>query len=1019
MSTSNDSVSSYEYIVALLAPMWVEILFMVFFLLGFSMLRVDIFGSGKSRKGKKSEGERSQLLHKQIEADVEAGHTAAAMKTWNMAKALAPTPLEGLKVVAQMLLDAKPDGLVEEIIDHFATFRHALNNARSATPVLDVVARAGRTDLLDQLTMEFSTKLNIQPSFQTYEVLLGGHASAGNQKRVNELCAQITKNRQKLTARGYSLMIKGYLKNGMADAALCQIQEMHRQGFFVPSFAVTQLFRTACSGGRGVEVFDKVCDTLQPSHDALIVMFEDCHKRNDLDLALRIEKIARESPDPLPVNAYDPLLKICVGHASLHALELFENMKTEGLRISEGLCVGLLARCADSKFLRFAEEIAEFVRGRDGMTIAVYSALMKVYAYCGLYDKACDLYKRICEEGLEPDSMMYGCLMKFSVECGRTDLSRELFQKAPALDIQNYMSLIRAAGRDKDVDRAFSVLEKLKKSGASVDIAAYNCVLDACVSAGEVKRARTLMQEMKTLSNLDIITYNTLMKGYCSAGDIRGAKDLLLEMEQAGLAPNDVSYNCLINVAVSTSNFREAWNTIDMMEKAGVAADHYTISIMMKALKKVKDPKDVSRALDLLDQSGVDVFSDEVLLNTVLETCTRHRKLQRLESIINGFAQAKLRPSVHTYGSLIKASSTIKNLDKCHQLWHLMVDECALQPNDIVLGCMLDALVCNGKVEEAVSLLNAWKSKVTPNTVMYSTIIKGFANARQASRALDMWEEMCEMGVKFNTVVYNALIDSQARVGAMEAVSKLVKSMEPNGVTPDAISYSTIVKGYCVKGDLDNAFEVFRYMQANGMAVDSISYNTVMDGCTRHNRMDLVDLVLEDMEKYNIKPSNFTLGILVKMYGRRRQLDKAFQVIEDLPRRHGVQVNSQVRTCLMTACLSNQNLDRAMEVFADIKRAEGSADAKVYGSLISGLVRLGQLEKAVGLVDDAYGLAHGRPGLTSGHLDAEVLEQLARALAQRKLSQSIAMPLLDRLRAARIPVSSRLLSIASPQNSGD
>merc|ERR1719482_1646194 len=100
--------------------------------------------------------------------------------------------------------------------------------------------------------------------------------------------------------------------------------------------------------------------------------------------------------------------------------------------------------------------------------------------------------------------MMYGCLMKFSVECGRTALSQELSEKAPSLDIQNYMSLIRAAGRDKDVDRAFGVLDKLKSSGASVDIAAYNCVLDACVSAGDMKRARVLMSDMQTIATLDI-----------------------------------------------------------------------------------------------------------------------------------------------------------------------------------------------------------------------------------------------------------------------------------------------------------------------------------------------------------------------------------------------------------------------------------------------------------------------------------------------------------------------------------
>ena len=43
-------------------------------------------------------------------------------------------------------------------------------------------------------------------------------------------------------------------------------------------------------------------------------------------------------------------------------------------------CVCILARNAESKFLRFAEEVAKHCREKCMMSIAVYSALMKVYA---------------------------------------------------------------------------------------------------------------------------------------------------------------------------------------------------------------------------------------------------------------------------------------------------------------------------------------------------------------------------------------------------------------------------------------------------------------------------------------------------------------------------------------------------------------------------------------------------------------------------------------------------------------
>jgi len=264
----------------------------------------------------------------------------------------------------------------------------------------------------------------------------------------------------------------------------------------------------------------------------------------------------------------------------------------------------------------------------------------------------------------------------------------------------------------------------------------------------------------------------------------------------------------------------------------------------------------------------------------------------------------------------------------------------------------------------------------------------------------------------FNTVVYNALVDSQARVGAMDEVFKLMEGMQPHGVSPDRITYSTIVKGYCVKGDVEKAFDVFRGMQRDKLASDSIVYNTIMDGCTRHNRMDLVDLVLEDMEKNNIKPSNFTLGILVKMYGRRHQLDKAFNALEELPRKHGLQVNLQVKTCLMCACLSNHDLDRSTRVFEDIK-AEFGADSKLYSSFISGLIRMGQLEKSVAMVQEAYGLGPtAKRGLPYGQmLEENCLEQLVRALGQKQHMQGVAGNLLESLRMARVPVSGKLFSI--------
>merc|ERR1719194_228484 len=101
------------------------------------------------------------------------------------------------------------------------------------------------------------------------------------------------------------------------------------------------------------------------------------------------------------------------------------------------------------------------------------------------------------------------------------------------------------------------------------------------------------------------------------------------------------------------------------------------------------------------------------------------------------------------------------------------------------------------------------------------------------------------------------------------------------------------------------------------------------------------------MDKCQVSPSNFTLGIIVKMWGRRRQLDKALEAVETLPKKHGFVANAQVFTCLMCTCLNNNAVDKAIEVFQDMRAAGLATDAKAYGALISGCVKHGRTEAAV------------------------------------------------------------------------
>merc|ERR1719456_550717 len=147
----------------------------------------------------------------------------------------------------------------------------------------------------------------------------------------------------------------------------------------------------------------------------------------------------------------------------------------------------------------------------------------------------------------------------------------------------------------------------------------------------------------------------------------------------------------------------------------------------------------------------------------------------------------------------------------------------------------------------------------------------------------------------------------------MDRAPQILEDMKNSKSEPDIITYSTLVKGFCLAGDVDRAFQTFEEMKTDGkFAPDEIMFNSLLDGCAKLHRVDDAHRLLEDMQADGVNPSNYTLSILVKLFGRTRRLNQAFEIVEQITSRNGLRPNLQVYTCLMQACIQNRQIERAL-----------------------------------------------------------------------------------------------------------
>jgi len=141
-------------------------------------------------------------------------------------------------------------------------------------------------------------------------------------------------------------------------------------------------------------------------------------------------------------------------------------------------------------------------------------------------------------------------------------------------------------------------------------------------------------------------------------------------------------------------------------------------------------------------------------------------------------------------------------------------------------------------------------------------------------------------------------------------------------------------------------------------------------------------------------------------------LAKAIEVFRTMPQKGQFVPNNTVWSCLLSACVSNNNADEAMKVFAKMQAASVMAESRACTALVQCLVRNDRLHEAIDVVDVVYGLRKGSNKPSNASIDQECLESLLPTLAQKGFLEELGAPLLQRLRAAKVSVAGRLMASA-------
>lgn len=285
----------------------------------------------------------------------------------------------------------------------------------------------------------------------------------------------------------------------------------------------------------------------------------------------------------------------------------------------------------------------------------------------------------------------------------------------------------------------------------------------------------------------------------------------------------------------------------------------------------------------------------------------------------------------------------------------------------------------------------------------FQCLARWLARRQDVLHATRCIEAVLHRGGHVGFATMQSLLIAYARSGQVEAAIKQLENISAAGFQPDTETFSAIIRSLCNAGEAGRAMSYLRKMLQSSLKPDIHLLNVVLEGGATNNSLPLVEDVMLTMKALSISPSNCTLAILVTFFSSRGDLELAISLFEDIPKKNKLEPDAQAFSALISACCRHGRTELAWESYKHMKAVGIKPGVLAVETLIQSCMRIGALNQAVDLVDEAIcqKASESSPRIC---IAKTLIEELLVLLGRRRKALHLGLPLVQRLLAAHLEV---------------
>ncbi|KAF3784076.1 Pentatricopeptide repeat-containing protein [Nymphaea thermarum] len=425
-------------------------------------------------------------------------------------------------------------------------------------------------------------------------------------------------------------------------------------------------------------------------------------------------------------------------------------------------------------------------------------------------------------------------------------------------------------------------------------ISSHSCLLllDRCSTLLQLKQAHA---QLITLGLARHAIAAGRVVAVCALSCFPGGLDYAYSVFNDCRMPNSFMWNHLIRAHVQLKDHDRALLLFNSMRRRGFRPDQHTFPFAIQAC-----------------------FSQSMLrIGMALQGCVVSAGYERDVYVVNAL--------VGMYGGCGIVGAARQVFDETPErdlpLWNIMIrayvssgsvcmarklfDEMP-ERNVISWSCMIDGCVRHGLYKEALGLFHEMlvMEEAKPNEITLSSVLSACGRLGALEHGEWVHAYIGKCGMKIDVVLGTSLIDMYAKCGSIERAHSVFCGLKCR----DVMTWSAMISGLAMHGHDGKCLQLFSLMQREGVRPNAVTFVGVLCACGHVGLVDEGRHYFNSMwEEFGISPLIQHYGCMVDLYSRAGLMEKAYEVIKNMP----IEPDVLIWGSLLSGCRTSGNIEMA------------------------------------------------------------------------------------------------------------